>query len=80
MIEPQGLDTVGKALAGKDQLVKLFNDRHLDVVSLAITAGIVVAGTVQIRIEDTRHAVLAQEDQRIGQRFKPGLDRGLQRL
>ncbi|VFS30734.1 Uncharacterised protein [Enterobacter cancerogenus] len=63
---------MGKTLAGEDQLVKLFNDRHLNVIRLAVTAGVVVGRTEQIGIEHARNAVLAQQNKRIRQRFEPG--------
>ncbi len=44
MIEKQRLHAVGKTLPGEDQLVELFNHRHIDVIRLAIPAGVVIAG------------------------------------
>ena len=44
MIEKQRLHAVGKTLPGEDQLVELFNHRHIDVIRLAISAGVVIAG------------------------------------
>ncbi|MNS86627.1 hypothetical protein D3C71_2194110 [compost metagenome] len=60
MIEPQCLHAVGETLAGQDQLVKLFDYRHVDVVGFAVAAGVVVARPEQIRIEHARYAVFAQ--------------------
>ncbi len=80
MIEKQRLHAVGKTLPGEDKLVELFNHRHIDVIRLAIPAGVVIAGAKKIRVEHARHAVFTQQDERVGQRFEPGFNRGFQRL
>ena len=80
MVEKERLHAVGKTLPGEDQLVELFNHRHIDVIRLAIPAGVVIAGAKKIRVEYARHAVFTQQDERVGQRFEPGFNRGFQRL
>ena len=50
------------------------------MVRFTVSTLIVIAGAKEVRIKDARHAIFPQQDQRIRQRFKPGFDRGFQRL
>ena len=80
MVEKQRLHAVGKTLACEDQLVKLLNDRHINMVRFTVSSRVVIAGAEKIRIKDARHAIFPQQDQRVRQRFKPGFDRCFKRL
>ncbi|MOA27602.1 hypothetical protein D3C78_1484860 [compost metagenome] len=75
-----GLHAVGKALSRLNQLFQLRDDRHINLVFLAVAAFIFIAGTVQVRIEHAGHALFAQQDKGVGQRLEPGFDRCFQRL
>ena len=60
MIEPQRLYAVGETLTRIDEFVKLLDNRHLDGVCLAISAGIFITCAEQVGVKYRGNTVFTQ--------------------